>query len=127
MSKSGPDIIVRGKRRRTVIDEHGVQRFPANRIVRDLVDAARDGRRVDLNDIARRHQSGSYSTAEMRQLYRLMGYSISGYAELSAFEHDEILNPLWETPTPPAAAPGTSRGQPAFPSRHGVASEGEAP
>ncbi len=61
----------------------GVVRFWANRIVRDVSDAARDGKRLDLNDIVGRFHNGNYSAAEVEQFWALLGYSISGYGSLS--------------------------------------------
>lgn len=72
----------------------GVQRFRANRIVRDLVNAACEGKKLDLNEIALRAARGGYSKAEMQELYRLMGYSVCGFSEV--FESDKIDSSLWK-------------------------------
>jgi hypothetical protein len=61
------------------LDRHGVIRFRGNAIVRALLDAATEGRRMDLNDIARMH----FSDEDRRQLAQLIGYSVCGYHELS--------------------------------------------
>lgn len=71
-----------------------VQRFPANRIIRDLVDAARDGLKLDLNEIAIRAAKGMYSKEEMHELYRLIGYSVCGFSEV--FEDDRIGSSMWK-------------------------------
>ena len=69
-------------RRRTYIDEHGTKRFVPNPVVRDLLDAARDGHKRDLNDIWIDYCNGRYTKAEMREFYQLINYSISGYEEI---------------------------------------------
>lgn len=60
------------------VDKHGVHRFLENRIVRDLLDFAQP-RGLGLNEIA----CGNYSAAEHRQVAQLIGYSVSGYGDLS--------------------------------------------
>lgn len=56
-------------------DDHGVVRFRANAIVRHLLDHGG----IDLNQIARL----DFSQEDREQLAQLIGYSISGYHELS--------------------------------------------
>lgn len=64
-------------------DAHGVLRFKENRIVRDLLDvASRHG--LSLNDIA----LGNYTKEDRRQLAQLIGYSLSGYSELTSYVDD---------------------------------------
>lgn len=87
-------IRVSGKKHETILDEHGVQRFRINRIIADLLDVATEGGKLDLNEIHRRVWQGLYTQEERRELYRLIGYSVCGYAEI--FETDTIRNPLWE-------------------------------
>ena len=70
-----------------------VQKFPANSIIRDLVNAARHGVKLDLNEIAIRASHGVYCKEEMHELYRLMGYSVNGFEEV--FEDDKINSDLW--------------------------------
>jgi len=82
------------KRYPTVLVEK-VQRFPANRIIRDLVDVARDGRKMDLNEIVIRAAHGAYCKEEMHELYRLMGYSVCGFSEV--FEDDLIGSSMWKS------------------------------
>lgn len=57
-------------------DEHGVIRFKANAIVRYLLDNGG----LDLNQLVVRPE---FSTADWEQFYQLIGYSVSGYGELS--------------------------------------------
>lgn len=71
-----------------------VQRFPENRIIRDLVDAVRDGQKLDFNEIARRADQGKYCKAEMHELYRLIGYSVCGFSEV--FETDSVGSSMWD-------------------------------
>lgn len=71
-----------------------VQRFQVNRIIRDLLDAAREGRKLDLNDIAVRAGNGGYCKEEMHELYRLIGYSVCGFADV--FVDDSVGSDLWK-------------------------------
>jgi hypothetical protein len=93
--------IVNGKNFKTILidgeDGQTVQRFRPNRIVRDLVDAAREGKKLDLNDLWIRAARGAYCKAEMHQLYRLIGYSICGFSEV--FEDDEVDSSMWKKNT----------------------------
>lgn len=61
-----------------VLDPHGVARFKQNAIVRFLVDWARD-RGMSLNELA----VMGFSDADFEQLAQLIGYSVSGFGELS--------------------------------------------
>lgn len=61
-----------------VTDSHGIIRFHKNQIVRDLLDhASQHG--MSLNTIA----CVNYSQEDRQQLAQLIGYSHSGYGELS--------------------------------------------
>lgn len=62
-----------------VWDKKRVVRFKGNQIVRDLLDAAGEGRKRDLNDIV----IHGYSPEDRDQFWQLIGYSVSGYGELS--------------------------------------------
>lgn len=64
-----------------VRDEHGTIRFQANAIVRYLLDEATAGRRCSMNDLAR-HQH-LFSADDREQFAQLIGYSVSGYGDLS--------------------------------------------
>lgn len=55
-------------------DDDGVVRFRANAIVRFLLDAGP----FDMNTLA----AASFSAEDRRQFAQLIGYSLSGYAEL---------------------------------------------
>ncbi len=76
-----------------LVGKPAVQRFPINRVIRDLVDAAGSGTKLDLTQIAVRAHEGLYSKAEMHELYRLIGYSVCGFSEV--FEDDKIDSSMW--------------------------------
>jgi hypothetical protein len=57
------------------VNEHGIVRFKGNSIVRFILE--RGG--IDLNTIAAR----SFSKEDRQQFAQLIGYSLSGYSELS--------------------------------------------
>lgn len=86
-------VMISGKEYDTVMVDR-VQRFPMNRIIRDLLDHATEYGKFGMNEIAEGVHFKKYSQVERRELYRLVGYSVSGYAEI--FEHDKIENPLWK-------------------------------
>lgn len=69
------------------------QRFVKNRIVRDLLDAASEGHKLDLNEIALRHAYHKYTRDELMELYRLIGYSVDGFCEIFYHEHDDNTDP----------------------------------
>ncbi len=56
-------------------DDGGVIRFEANKIVRVLLDTGK----LDLNDLARM----DFSQEDQEQFAQLIGYSLSGFGELS--------------------------------------------
>ena len=63
-----------------------VIRFRKNAIVSALLDHASEGRKLDLNDIARM----GFSVADQMQLAQLIGYSVSGFGDLSYAERDVV-------------------------------------
>lgn len=71
-----------------------VQRFRSNRIIRDLLDSATNGRKLDLNQIVTNASNGLYCKEEMHELYRLIGYSVCGFSE--CFPDDSVNSDLWE-------------------------------
>jgi hypothetical protein len=66
-----------------VADDQGVLRFKANAIVEHLLEA---GRRygVDMNSIA----AGRFSREDREQFAQLIGYSVSGFGDLSYASSD---------------------------------------
>lgn len=66
-----------------VYDSNGTLRFKANRIVADLIDRATAAKIMDLNTIRAEAQlHNKYTKEEQQQFAQLIGYSLSGYAEL---------------------------------------------
>lgn len=107
----------------TTIDKGGVQRFPEDPILGAWVDgtsAATDaynkrrsvsgwkvensaGERYEdenfnLNHMARLRRQGRFTDEEWLNFYLHIGYSVSGFSDLSDFSHLEIVNPAWGDP-----------------------------
>lgn len=91
--KPGEVIIVKvgGKPYETVIDKDGVQRFKVNQLLSHLQTSGH----IDLNQLAIDYQRGLFTQEEYLHFYMGLGYSVSGFSELSFFEDLEIDNPLW--------------------------------
>ncbi len=66
-----------------VTDAQGVRRFKANAIVQSLLEFSRVFG-FDMNTIARR----DFATEDRQQFAQLIGYSLSGYGELSYVDDD---------------------------------------
>lgn len=77
------------KRQRVVVAADGCIRFKANPYVRFLYDEAAAGRVCSLNELIRKGHEEKWPRSELRQLYRLMGYSVSGYGDV--FPRDSKL------------------------------------
>jgi hypothetical protein len=58
-----------------------VLRFRANRVVRYLLDSARQNK-VGLNELWAYALAAGVYREEMQEFYRLIGYSLSGYGEI---------------------------------------------
>lgn len=67
--------------------EDNVIRFKKNAIIRYMLDAGGEGRRFDLNDL----HSMPFSREDHIQLAQLIGYSVSGFGELS-FVPKKLVN-----------------------------------
>jgi hypothetical protein len=96
--KPGDIIIVKvgGKEYETIIDDNGTQRFRQNTALRALLDAA-TSKGVDLNLLASMYHGGEVITQrDYAEFNMMLGYSVSGFSELSFFYDMEIENPLWE-------------------------------
>ena len=76
----------------TVIDEHGTQRLPSNSLYMELYQSGALG----LDDLYAAHYDGDISFDNYLEFYLNIGYSVGGFSELSAFQHLEIKNPVWE-------------------------------
>ena len=61
-----------------VIDEHGTVRFKRNRVI----DGAFDAGLLDLNGIWENMVTNNLPMEDMMQLYRMLGYSLSGFMEV---------------------------------------------
>jgi len=77
----------------TIIDKHGVERFRENLIVRYLLDNGP----FDMNHIAIR----GFPDADQEQFAQLIGYSVSGFGDLS-YVTDETYDRATRTNTIPA-------------------------
>jgi hypothetical protein len=96
--KDGDVIIVKvgGVPYETVMVK-GVQRFKRNALIDHL---SKTGQ-LDLNQIAIQYNEGQYNEGKFDQrsyaeFNMALGYSVSGFADLSAFQDMEIENPLWK-------------------------------
>ena len=76
------------------LDEHGAARFKENRIVRLLLDWS-SARGMDMNDIARLN----FPAEDREQFAQLIGYSLSGFGELS-YVSDEAYKEAEEKAEP---------------------------
>ncbi len=84
-------VKVDGKKYDTIIDADGVQRFVQNDVIRRIVDLGW----VNLNNLAENyHGQGGISQRDYAEFNMMLGYSMCGFSELSAFEDMEIENPL---------------------------------
>lgn len=70
-----------------IVDANGVVRFKENAIVRWLLDRASAGLKTDLNAIAMQ----GFSENDQAQFAQLIGYSLSGYHELSYVSGEAAL------------------------------------
>ena len=68
-----------------VLDEHGVARFKQNAIVRYLIDWARNWG-LGLNELSMMN----FSEEDHQQLAQLLGYSVSGYGDLSYVSQESV-------------------------------------
>jgi hypothetical protein len=91
--KPGDVVVVRvgGKDYETIFDENGVQRFRKNGVLTHLVKI----RSIELNQIALMFGRGSFSQRDFAEFNMALGYSVSGFADLSHFKDMEIENPVW--------------------------------
>lgn len=81
----------------TVIDEGGQQRFRENKVVRLLLETARNRGGMDLNQLAILYlHTGAFSQEDYLRFYVQLGYTVGGLSELSFFSDLTIENPLWE-------------------------------
>jgi len=77
----------------TYIDPHGTQRItPVNKLYNYLYECGK----LDLNRLAVAVDTGQFKFKDYFELYLSIGYSVSGFSELSRFQKYQIKNPLWE-------------------------------
>ena len=76
----------------TIIDKQGVQRFHQNDVVRYL----QDTEQLNLNQLALAYRIGKFSRRCYAEFMMSLGYSVSGFCELHAFQAMEIENPVWQ-------------------------------
>lgn len=90
--KSGDEvkICIGGEEFDTTIDDHGVQRFNRNSLFCYLVDSGI----VDLNKLAEAYAQGKFTQRDYMLFNMGLGYSVTGFKGLSAFEDVEVENPL---------------------------------
>jgi len=66
-----------------VFDDHGVIRFKENGIISWMLDQGRERGIFDMNKIGMHYASNAFTREDMNQLAQLIGYSVSGYGDLS--------------------------------------------
>ena len=94
-------VNVGGRSFETYIDRNGVQRFRVNTVLNHLCDLMTknltvDGKSYGLNDMCLEFFNGKFSNDDWLTWYTSFGYSVSGFMDLSFFDHLEIENPLWD-------------------------------
>lgn len=97
MSKYNPGdkimIKIGNRNVETYIDPHGTQRItPVNKLYAYLYET----KKLDLNMLAVAVDTGQFSFKEYFEMYLSIGYSVSGFSELSRFQKYQIKNPVWE-------------------------------
>ena len=94
-------VFLDGKPYETYIDEHGTQRFRIDptHLLWDRwsgMDHIGNGRgKEDLNDLAIAYGGGEFDQRTYAEFNMSIGYSVSGFCELSCFEDMRLVNPLW--------------------------------
>jgi len=80
---------------------NGVQRFIENRDFPLLkrtpltYDRATGMNVLDLNGLAVRYHCGEFSQREYAEANMALGYSVSGFCDLSSFQDMDVINPVW--------------------------------
>lgn len=80
------------KKYKTFLDEHGVQRFQQNSVLRFLVDE----QIIDLTKLFVAFVENQFSKKDYAEFMMMLGYSVSGFSTLTPFEKMKIDNPNWE-------------------------------
>jgi hypothetical protein len=84
-------VKVGGKGYTTIFDENGVQRFRTNTVLDFLFQE----RRLDLNQLEMDYRQGRFNKRDYAEVKMALGYSVSRFADLSAFQDWCIENPVW--------------------------------
>ena len=71
-------------------DDHGVIRFKKNAIVDWMLEMGRRGMKFDLNDIVMLCHNKQFDFSDLVQLDQLVGYSVSGFGDLSYVPEEEV-------------------------------------
>lgn len=86
-------VKVGGVEYETIYDEHGTQRFREDRFLGLLINNGL----LDLNKVEVAYHEGKMGDQRCYAEFKMaLGYSVSGFSELSAFEDMEIDNPVWK-------------------------------
>ena len=101
------EVAIEGKVYNTIIDDSGVQRFPANTVLEYMFNHDTNGKPVsmskpgemhtqmlNLNTLAVAFHQGKFTKRDYCQVV-MQGYSVSGFCSLSTFSDWTIQNPLW--------------------------------
>jgi hypothetical protein len=102
-AKPGDTVMVKvgGVEYPTIITETGTQRFIENRdhplVVKcgQVFDRATNSMVDDMNGMVLRYHRGEFTQREYAEFNMAIGYSVSGFCELSNFQDMDIENPLW--------------------------------
>lgn len=100
-------VIVGDRTFTTIIDANGVQRFKVNTAINAFVNAStvafnrhnstrRGPAPYTLNNLAIEYHEGKHTLDDMLTFYTSIGYSVSGFCDLSYFQNLDIRNPAWE-------------------------------
>lgn len=103
------EVMIEGKVYPTIIDDHGVHRFPANSVLQYMFEHNTHGKPVDmskagemhtqmlnLNTLAVAFHQGKFDKRDYMEIV-MQGYSVSGFCSLSTFADWSIHNPLWSS------------------------------
>ena len=83
-------VTIDGVEYTTRIDDDGSQRFMMKRITQLLMETSS----IDFNQLWVMHRTGMITQEEMMELYRDIGMSVCGFADM--FTDCKIENPLWD-------------------------------
>lgn len=89
-SKFDPRSALAHPRQPIAFDADGVVRFKENKIVSWMLEMGRAGHKFDLNIIATMCHRGQFDFADLVQLDQLIGYSVSGFGDLSYVPPAEV-------------------------------------